>query len=178
MPGCRPFAYKTASGRARWLSRDPIGEAGGINLYGYVGNDPVNNVDPTGEFAFAIPIILTAPEWGPIVGGAAISGLGALGAWELWDRLLNENQGEEKCPAADAPGRPGEEEGYKPPKRGPGSKGEKVKNPNGPGKGYVDDKGDVWVPTGPGPRAHGGAHWDVQTPGGGYRNVYLGGNAR
>ena len=32
----------------RWLSVDPIGEAGGLNLYGYVGNDPVNWIDPDG----------------------------------------------------------------------------------------------------------------------------------
>ena len=35
--------YDPTSGR--WLSRDPIGEAGGENLYGFVGNDPVNRVD-------------------------------------------------------------------------------------------------------------------------------------
>ncbi|MGH8550819.1 MAG: polymorphic toxin type 10 domain-containing protein [Methylococcales bacterium] len=29
----------------RWISRDPIGEAGGINLYGYVGNNPTNHTD-------------------------------------------------------------------------------------------------------------------------------------
>ena len=33
----------------RWLSRDPIGEAGGVNLYGFVGNDGVNNVDILGR---------------------------------------------------------------------------------------------------------------------------------
>ena len=32
----------------RWLNRDPIGENGGINLYVYVGNNPVNRVDPKG----------------------------------------------------------------------------------------------------------------------------------
>lgn len=32
----------------RFLNRDPIGEAGGINLYGYVRNEPVGTVDPFG----------------------------------------------------------------------------------------------------------------------------------
>ncbi len=36
----------------RWLSRDPIGESGGINLYGFVGNNPANYVDPYGESWF------------------------------------------------------------------------------------------------------------------------------
>ena len=33
----------------RFLSEDPIGFAGGINFYGYVGNNPVLYVDPYGE---------------------------------------------------------------------------------------------------------------------------------
>jgi plasmid stabilization system protein ParE len=32
----------------RWLSRDPSGEGGGLNLYGYVAGDPVNATDPFG----------------------------------------------------------------------------------------------------------------------------------
>lgn len=29
----------------RWISRDPIGEMGGLNLYGYVSNNPTNLID-------------------------------------------------------------------------------------------------------------------------------------
>ncbi len=34
----------------RWLSRDPIGERGGINLYAFVGNDGMNSWDYLGLF--------------------------------------------------------------------------------------------------------------------------------
>ena len=38
--------YNSSTGR--WLSRDPSGEAGGINVYEYVGNDPIRRSDPLG----------------------------------------------------------------------------------------------------------------------------------
>ena len=38
-----------ASGRPFWPSRDPIEEAGGLNLYGMVGNDSVNQADYLGQ---------------------------------------------------------------------------------------------------------------------------------
>ena len=48
-----PFrAYDARLGR--WLSRDPIGEEGGINLYGYVGDNPINSVDLLGWEALLI----------------------------------------------------------------------------------------------------------------------------
>ncbi|PYL63716.1 MAG: hypothetical protein DMF25_09645, partial [Verrucomicrobia bacterium] len=32
----------------RWISRDPIEEDGGINLYEYVGSNPLSRIDPFG----------------------------------------------------------------------------------------------------------------------------------
>lgn len=38
--------YEPASGR--WASRDPIGEEGGINVYSWDGNSPMNSLDVLG----------------------------------------------------------------------------------------------------------------------------------
>lgn len=56
--------------RARWydanlgrfISEDPIGFAGGINLYGYVGNKPLSFVDPFGYDEYAMMERLTNPQ--------------------------------------------------------------------------------------------------------------------
>ena len=34
---------------ARWVSKDPIRFGGGLNLYGYCDDDPINRIDPTGR---------------------------------------------------------------------------------------------------------------------------------
>lgn len=37
-------------GLGRWLSRDPMGHEGGLNLLGFVGNNPINRFDPFGLY--------------------------------------------------------------------------------------------------------------------------------
>ena len=44
--------YAPALGR--FLNPDPIFIKGGLNLYAYTGNDPLNNVDPSGNFGIVI----------------------------------------------------------------------------------------------------------------------------
>jgi hypothetical protein len=47
-PTYEELAYEIVSGRRQWLNRDPIGIRGGINLYTYVRNQPINASDPLG----------------------------------------------------------------------------------------------------------------------------------
>lgn len=68
----------------RWLSRDPVGFAGGINVYGYVGGDPVNYGDPYGLWTLAIGGTVNIDLW--IInfsysGGVAIDNSGNLGTY-------------------------------------------------------------------------------------------------
>ena len=44
--------YSPSTGH--WLSRDPIQEQGGLNLYAFVGNNPVSGVDPLGQKQYTI----------------------------------------------------------------------------------------------------------------------------
>jgi RHS repeat-associated protein len=72
--------YSPAWGR--FMQPDPIGYAGGNNLYAYVGNDPLNRIDPTG----ADPVL------GATVGLFAGAYYGALGAYgapgSSWKSIL------------------------------------------------------------------------------------------
>ena len=54
-PGLRACAYKTASGRGKWPNHDPIGERGGLNLYGFVANNPISRIDPLGLSLYSFP---------------------------------------------------------------------------------------------------------------------------
>jgi RHS repeat-associated protein len=54
-------------GMGRWTAKDPIGFAGGqANVYVYVGNDPVNRVDPEG--------LEDPTSWRKLLGGTMVSG--------------------------------------------------------------------------------------------------------
>jgi len=47
--------------KGRWLSRDPIEEKGGLNLYAFVVNNPCSKYDKLGLFAFNVEYRLSWP---------------------------------------------------------------------------------------------------------------------
>jgi RHS repeat-associated protein len=69
-----PYRWYSPTTRS-WLSRDPIGEAGGVNLYGYVANNPINSTDNLGLAGAGVNVGAGAQV--VVVGGAASAGIGA-----------------------------------------------------------------------------------------------------
>jgi RHS repeat-associated protein len=70
-------AYDPKTGR--WLSRDPIEEAGGINLYGYVGGNPVSYNDPLGLAPSRSKCVMKCMAIGAGAGAAVLGTAGAAG---------------------------------------------------------------------------------------------------
>jgi RHS repeat-associated protein len=68
-------AFDSDSGR--WVSEDPLGMSGGVNLYTYGLQNPVNYYDPTGGFAIAAPLI----PYGLSAAGALLAAAGI--GWQL-----------------------------------------------------------------------------------------------
>jgi RHS repeat-associated protein len=132
-PGYRGCGYKTASGRPKWLSRDPIGELGGINLYGYVGNNPVSFVDPYGLFAPAPAVVVglapVATAIGAVGTGAlALAPVAAYGYYQLGNLI-----GDLNAPDASDFHGPGIQGAMPPPKPpGPPRGGAAASCPNSP----------------------------------------------
>jgi len=90
----------SASGRWYYLSADPIGLAGGMNLYAYVGGSPVNWIDPEGlatgvEDALGIGGFFVC---GPVCAGIGYIAGGATvfvaGQWALDHWFANESNEE------------------------------------------------------------------------------------
>jgi len=78
--GLNYYGYRFLNaGIGHWMSRDPLGEAGGLNLYGFVGNSPVNAVDPLG-----LARIMYRYLDNPVAGTIAPDGGGLLYHSQIW----------------------------------------------------------------------------------------------
>lgn len=129
------WTYENVSGRAEWLSRDPLGEGSDATLYSYVSNDPIDWNDllglargnnpgwggPTGN-PNPSNSPLDTPLGGDIVGGAFVANLAVPVAAEVLTTqgvriviLTTLIKIESKCNKAPGP-TPGNEPGL-----GPGS---------------------------------------------------------
>jgi RHS repeat-associated protein len=66
----------------RWLNRDLIEESGGVNLYGFVGNDSINQLDLLGNLVFV-------PKW--VNEGAKFDGTHLWVAAWLWPHYIDKD---------------------------------------------------------------------------------------
>lgn len=85
-----------------WLSRDPIGENGGLNIYGYVGNDPLGYIDPYGLWAWGDPLPQGSVDFSAGFGDTLTSGFGAFDTslTEMAREALGSNDAVNKCSSA------------------------------------------------------------------------------
>jgi RHS repeat-associated protein len=68
LPGLSLYSFRQTfdPGLQRFLNQDPLGESGGFNLYGFVGNNPISFVDPYGlmDFHWYNPVSWYWPGYG------------------------------------------------------------------------------------------------------------------
>jgi RHS repeat-associated protein len=103
-------AYDPVLGR--WLSRDPIEERGGINLYAYVGNNPIRLSDPLGldwlddvsNYAAGTGDYLSGGFMNTAGFSQAVFGHEAVSISEYVRELMDTNKYVDKCSAAYAHG--------------------------------------------------------------------------
>ena len=77
-------------GLQRFVSEDPIGLAGGPNVYGYVGGNPISRIDPSG--LAGVGLIGSASVEGGLVGVGA-GATGSLGGGVFWGGESGVNAG-------------------------------------------------------------------------------------
>ena len=189
----------------RWINPDSAlyHSMLGYNMFVYCNNNPVNFCDPTGQNAEVLKNVWQLLGALPLVDGplpvgdialialATISTIVAVVDAIEWvsqnisdedadaPKSITEPEGEREVdedghPVVKPGEQPTEEDGYIPPKGGA------VKGKTKDGQvGWKDKNGNIWVPAPTGTKSgHGGGHWDVNSPKGGYTNVYPGGNTR
>jgi len=80
--------YDAATGR--FISEDPIGFEGGLNLYAYVTGNPVMSIDPSGTCGFGDCIVaglLAARAAAPIIARSAVAGFNAAKTFLLTNQI-------------------------------------------------------------------------------------------
>ncbi len=75
---CSHRYYDTQNGR--WLTEDPIGFEGGLNLYGYCGNGPVGSVDASGK----LPVFVISGIAGVVIGGIVGGVVACFNGEDVW----------------------------------------------------------------------------------------------
>ena len=146
----------------RFINADGFASTGkkflGYNMFAYCNNNPVNRSDPTGNL----------PDWVYKYFGTEWNYYRWLEYGIYWPVMIAASGG-----YVDTQTPPPPETGYTPPKKNPTP--DKVKNPNGSGRGWPAQDGGVWVPDN---TMDGGPGWTVQYPDGSHEHRYPDGHVR